>query len=204
VFVATITRVHDKDATNARPPRVWLQVHEVLGGDAKGHDERIADLVSEQPRCLFFLSEKQLVASVTDMHAELVHPFAGIVLADDAAIAAAKASLKRRPPPKPKPVLVISALDCAAGPLAQAAQASFTVIHSHQFSSHGPDTVSHVRKTIPHARVLVTIDRGPQPHVAAVEITPDAATPIYEATWPEQDADKEVEALMKKLVETTE
>jgi hypothetical protein len=35
VFVATITRVEDKDATNARPPRVWLEVHEVLRGDAK-------------------------------------------------------------------------------------------------------------------------------------------------------------------------
>src|SRR5262245_55105472 len=35
VFVATITRVEDKDATNARPPRVWLDVHEVLRGEAK-------------------------------------------------------------------------------------------------------------------------------------------------------------------------
>jgi hypothetical protein len=35
VFVATITRLEDKDATNARPPRVWLKVHEVLRGDAK-------------------------------------------------------------------------------------------------------------------------------------------------------------------------
>ena len=35
VFVATTTRVEDKDATNARPPRVWLKVHEVIRGDAK-------------------------------------------------------------------------------------------------------------------------------------------------------------------------
>src|SRR4051812_43464035 len=35
VFVATITRVEDEGATNARPPRVWLEVHEVLRGDAK-------------------------------------------------------------------------------------------------------------------------------------------------------------------------
>jgi hypothetical protein len=168
----------------------------------KGYDERIADLVAERPRCIFFLSEKQLVASVSDIHAELVDPFEGIVLADDAAIAAVQASLKKRPPPKPTPVLVISALDrAAAAPLGQAAQASFTVIHSHQFSSHGPDTVSHVRKTLPHASVLVMIDRGPQSHVAAVEITLDDATTVYEATWPEKDADQEVEALMKKLAE---
>lgn len=35
VFVATITRVEDKGATNARPPRVWLKVHEVIRGEAK-------------------------------------------------------------------------------------------------------------------------------------------------------------------------
>lgn len=35
VFVATITRVEDKGATNAKPPRVWLEVQEVIRGDAK-------------------------------------------------------------------------------------------------------------------------------------------------------------------------
>ncbi len=35
VFVATITRVDDKDATNLHPPRVWLEVHEVIRGHAK-------------------------------------------------------------------------------------------------------------------------------------------------------------------------
>ena len=32
VFVATITRVEDKGATNAAPPQVWFTVHEVLRG----------------------------------------------------------------------------------------------------------------------------------------------------------------------------
>ena len=35
VFVATITRVEDKEATNSRPPRVWLNVHEVIRGNPK-------------------------------------------------------------------------------------------------------------------------------------------------------------------------
>ena len=35
VFIATITRVEDAGATNAKPPRVWLEVQEVLRGEPK-------------------------------------------------------------------------------------------------------------------------------------------------------------------------
>ena len=68
---------------------------------SEGYDQRIADLMYERPRCILFLSEKNLIASVTDIHAQIVDPYEGIVLADAAAIAAVKASLQRRPAPKP-------------------------------------------------------------------------------------------------------
>jgi hypothetical protein len=32
VFVATVTRLEDEGATNANPPKIWLEVHEVLRG----------------------------------------------------------------------------------------------------------------------------------------------------------------------------
>lgn len=35
VFVATVVRVADREATNGDPPRVWVKVHEVLRGDVK-------------------------------------------------------------------------------------------------------------------------------------------------------------------------
>jgi hypothetical protein len=169
-----------------------------------GYDPRIADLVAERPRCILFLSEKNLVASVTDIHAQLVDPFEGIVLADDAAIAAVKASLQKQPAPKPRPVLVISELGREdAAPVAEAARETFAIVVSHQFSAHGPNTIVHVRNTIPHARLLVMMDRGPERRVVAVQITADAATTLYEATWPEKADADQLRALMEKLVETT-
>ena len=169
---------------------------------SEGYDPRIADLVYERPRCILFLSEQNLIASVTSLHAQVVDPYEGIVLADAAAITAVKASLQKRPAPEPRPVLVISALDRAdAEPLAQAARDNFVVIISHQFSGHGPNTIVHVRNTIPHAGLLVMMDRSPQRRVVAVQITPDAATTLYDATWPEEDAPEQVQALTKKLLE---
>jgi hypothetical protein len=168
---------------------------------AKGYDERIVDIVSERQRCLLFLSEKQLIASVTDIHAQLVDPYEGIVLADDAAIAALKASLKKHPPPDPKPVLVISALDRAdADPLAEAAQANFAVIRSHQFSGHSENTIVHVRDTIPQAAFLVMIDRGPERRVRAMKIAPDDAATVYDAVWLEPEDMEQVGVLVKKLL----
>jgi hypothetical protein len=170
---------------------------------SKGFDPRIVDLVSERPRCILFLSEKNLIASVTDIHAQLVDPFEGIVPADDAAIAAVKASLQKRPAPKPRPVLVISELDRGdAAPLVEAARETFAIVVSHQFSAHGPNTIVHVRNTIPHAKLLVMMDRGPERRVVAVQISADAATTLYEATWPDGAAEQ-LQALLKKLVETT-
>jgi hypothetical protein len=176
-----------------------------------GYDPRIADIVYQRPRCILFLSEQNLIVSVTGIQAQLIDPYEGIVLADAAAIAAVKASLAKRPAPKPKPVLVISALDRAdAAPLAQAARATFVVVNSHQFSGHGNNSIDHVRNTIPHAAFLVMIDRGPDRRVRAVQITPDAAdtlNTLYDATWPEKDAPEQLQALMKvlmkKLVEKT-
>lgn len=169
---------------------------------SEGYDPRIVDLMAERPRCILFLSERSLVAAVTDIQAQLVDPYEGIVLADAAAIAAVNASLRERPASKPRPVLVISALNRAdAGPLAQAARANFVVVDSHQFSSHSPNTIVHVRDTIPHAAFLVMIDKGPQRRVQAVQITPDDATPVYDAIWPERDASEQLQALTKKLVE---
>ena len=171
---------------------------------SEGYDPRIADLVYERQRCVLFLSEENLIASVTDIHARIVDPYEGIVLADAAAIAAVKASLRKRPAPKPRPVLVISALDKAeATPLAQAAWATFTVVISQQFSGHGLNSIDHIRDTVPHASLLVMIDRGPKRRVVAVQITPDAAITLYDTTWPEVDAPERLQALMKKLVEKT-
>jgi hypothetical protein len=169
---------------------------------SEGYDSRIADLVAERPRCILFLSEKSLVASVTDIHAQLVDPYEGIVLADAAAIAAVKASLGKRPAPKQRQVLVISALNRVdAEPLARAARANFVVVDSHQFSGHSPNTIVHVRDTIPHAAFLVMIDSGPQRRVRAVQITPDDATPLYDATWPEKETSEHLESLTKKLIQ---
>ena len=99
---------------------------------------------------------------------------------------------------------MISALDKAdAGPLAQAARATFTVVTSQQFSAHGPNTIVHVRNTIPNAGFLVMINRDPQRRVVAVQITPDSATTLYEGTWPEMDAPEQLQALTKKLAEKT-
>lgn len=169
---------------------------------ADGYDKRIADIVWDRPRCILFLSEENLIASVHNVHAKLVDPYEGIVLADDAAIAAVKASLARRPAPEPKPVLVISALPReAAAPLAQAARANFAVVESHQFSGHGEHAIVHVRKTIPHAAFLVTIDSGPPRRVQAFRITPDAGISLYDETWPAKDAAEQIKGLFMRLSE---
>lgn len=167
-----------------------------------GYDKRIVDLVNERPRCILFLSDKNLVASTGGLYAQLVDPYEGIVVADDAAIAAVKASLKKHPPPKPRPVLVISALNRAdAAPLAEAARASFVVVTSHQFGGHGPNSANYVRQTIPYAAYFVMIDGGPERRVQAVQITGDGSTVLYEGTWAEKEVEVQVKALAKKLAE---
>jgi hypothetical protein len=169
-------------------------------------DPRIADLVyEERPRVVLFLSEKNLVASVTDMHAELLDPYTGIAPAEDRVLNAVKASLKKHPAPEPRQVLVISALDKAdAIPLASAAQETFTVIRSQQFSAHGAHAIKHIRNAIPGARLLVMIDRGPQRHVQAVELTADSANTLYEGTWTGDDLTEPARDLAKKLAESVE
>jgi hypothetical protein len=184
-------------------PRVPTGVKYFVTLPSDGYDPRIADLVSERPRCILFLSDKDLIASVAVIQAQLIDPYEGIVVADAAAVAAVKASLAKRPAPKQKPVLVISALDRAdAAPLAAAARANFVVVNSHQFSGHGPNSIAHVRNTIPHVGFLVMIDRGPNPRVTAVQIHPASATTLYEAAWPKNDAANEIAAWMKVLINT--
>jgi hypothetical protein len=167
---------------------------------------RIADLVyEERPRVVLFLSEKNLVASVTDMHAELLDPYTGIAPAEDRVLNAVKASLKKHPAPEPRQVLVISALDKAdAIPLASAAQETFTVIRSQQFSAHGAHAIKHIRNAIPGARLLVMIDRGPQRHVQAVELTADSANTLYEGTWTGDDLTEPARDLANKLAKSVE
>jgi hypothetical protein len=149
-----------------------------------------------------FLSEKNLVASVGGIYGEIIDPYEGIVAADDAAVAAVKASLKKRPAPEARPVLVISALPReGAAPLAEAALANFLVVTSHQFSGHSPNTITHVRETISPAEFLVMIDGDAERRARAVQLTPDAATTFYDATWPKDDVAERVKELTKKLVE---
>ena len=120
---------------------------------ADGFDPRIADILAGgRPRCVLFLSEEKLVVSVSSVFANLVDPYEGIVVADDAAIQAVEASLEKHPAPTPRPVLVISRLDRNdASAIISAARATFEVVRSRQFSGHGPQTINHVRNTIPQA-----------------------------------------------------
>ncbi len=166
-----------------------------------GFDKRIADIVFDtRPRCVIFLNEDNLVASVTSVYADLVDPYEGLVLADEAAIAAVKASLEKHPPAEPRPVLVISALDHAdALPLAKAARELFAVVRSQQFSAHSDKASERIRNTIPHAEYFVMMDRGPSRHVRAVRIHKDDAPTIYEATWTELETGEKIKALLKTL-----
>ena len=127
------------------------------------YDKRIADIFYERPRCIVFLSEKRLIVGVGNLSAQLIDPYQGIVLADAASIAAVKASLQKNPPPKAKPVLVISAIPHdAAAPFATALRRDFTVVETRLFTAHSPRTVTQVRDSIPHVAILVTIDAGPK------------------------------------------
>ena len=170
-----------------------------------GFDKRIMDLVmDDRPRCVLFLSEKKLFASVTSVYANLVDPYEGIVIADTEAIKAVEASLTKRPAPKPRPVLVISTLgrdDASA--IMSASRTIFEVVHSRQFSFHGTHSIKHVRDTIPQAACLVMIDHGPERHVQAVRIEKCSATTVYDATWPEHETQAHIDALLKALANKT-
>ncbi len=172
-----------------------------LPGD--GFDPRIADHLNEgRPRCVLFLSEQRLVVSVTSVHADLIDPYEGIVVADNEAIEAVEAALEKHPAPKPRPVMVISALDRNDAPaVVSAARATFEVVVSHQFSAHGPKTIQHVRDTIPMTSCLMMIDRGPQRHVKVVHIGRTKATTIYEETWAEQKPKANIDAMLQTLAE---
>ena len=161
-------------------------------------------VIDDRPRCVLFLSEKKLYASVTSVYANLVDPYEGIVIADTEAIKAVETSLTKRPAPKPRPVLVISTLgrdDASA--IMSASRASFEVVHSRQFSFHGPHSIKHVRDTIPQAACLIMIDHGPERHVQAFRIEKSSATTVYDATWPEHETQAHIDALLKALAEKT-
>jgi hypothetical protein len=84
-----------------------------------------------------------------------------------------------------------------------ASRESFEVVHSRQFSFHGPHSIKHVRETIPQAACLVMIDPGPERHVQAVRIEKSSATTVYDATWPEQETQAHIDALLKALAKRT-
>ena len=162
---------------------------------------RIADIItSDRPRCVLFLSEEQVIASVTSAHADLVDPYHGVVLADGAAIAAVETSLRRHPPAPPRPVLVISQLDRAdLSSIVSAARPHFEVVISHQFSAHGTNTIDHVRDRIPFASALVMVGRGATPKVRAVRIGESGSTLLYESTWSAANRKAEISALIESL-----
>jgi hypothetical protein len=167
-----------------------------------GIDPRIDEIIGyERRRCVVFFSEANLVASVTKAHADLVDPYLGIVLADEAAIGAVQASLAKHPAPKPRPVLVVSALDRKdALPLLVAGRKFFEVVEFQQFSTHWPERASsHVRETIPDARYLVMIGRGPERGVQAVKIEKTGHTLLHEGVWTEKEMEAGTEKLLKIL-----
>lgn len=168
-----------------------------------GMDPRIRDIVNlERPRCLVFLSEGNLLATVPCVYADLVDPYEGIFPVDEAGIEAVQASLRRSPAPEPRPLLVVSALDRAdAKAVIKAASKTFAVVNSHQFSYHNKDggTVQRVREWFPNARFLVMIENGSNPQVQAVHIDQTTATTIYDTTWQDDETAAGIGELIKVL-----
>jgi hypothetical protein len=166
------------------------------------YDPRIVDFVYDRPRCVLFLSEENLTASVGVVRAKLVDPYDGIVLADDAAIAAVEASLKKHPPPAPRPLVVISALDRDDGPpVAKAVRGSFDVLQTLDFTGHSPLTIKHVRESFSDAACMVTIERGDKARVQAIRIHEKDADVFYEAAWPDRAGQREFDALLTAIAE---
>ena len=94
-------------------------------------------------------------------------------------------------------MLVIRALDRDdAAPLAKAARHDWDVVLADQFSAHGEHRVDLVRKTIPHARGLVMIDRGKQGDI------PPRAVPSDPRSCPGTSRLKSMRATMKPAEDT--